>query len=84
MRNLFRILFDYAMEERIPSYLTGNEYKNCTLALQKEEKHFLSLLSPEEARRLEEYFSDASYHGAQEMEAAFRAGIAVALDLLRF
>ena len=42
-----------------------------------------ALLPPEEALRLEEYFADANCHGAQEMEAAFRAGIAVALDLMR-
>ena len=82
MRDAVKILFDCAMEVRIPSYLTGNEYKNCTLALRREEKYFLSLLPPEEALRLEEYFADANCHGAQEMEAAFRAGIAVALDLL--
>lgn len=49
MRDAVKILFDCAMEVRIPSYLTGNEYKNCTLALRREEKHFLSLLPPEEA-----------------------------------
>ena len=54
MRDAVKILFDCAMEVRIPSYLTGNEYKNCTLALRREEKHFLSLLPPEEALRLED------------------------------
>lgn len=84
MQDLTKLLFTYAMEVRIPAYLQSNEYKCGVIALRKEEEHFISLLSSEEANRLEEYFSDASYHGAQEMEAAFRAGIAIALDLLRF
>ena len=63
MRDAVKILFDCAMEVRIPSYLTGNEYKNCTLALRREEKHFLSLLPPEEALRLEEYFASLPIAG---------------------
>ena len=83
MRDSLQALFDYAIEERIPAYLKNGRYQNHTREMEKQEKHFLSLLSPDESRRLEEYFSAASYKGLLEMEAAFRAGIAAALDLLR-
>lgn len=83
MRDSLQALFDYAIEERIPAHLKNDRYQNHTREMEKQEKHFLSLLPPEEALRLEEYFADANCHGAQEMEAAFRAGIAVALDLMR-
>jgi len=83
MQDTIQTLFERALDERIPAYLVGEEYEESTRILERQEAHFLSLLSPDESRKLEEYFSEAAYKTTIKLEAAFRAGFSMAMDLVR-
>lgn len=81
MNNLIKILYEYAQKNRAPAFLVGGEYENVSGIVDRQEKRIAALLPPGGAQAWSNFQGDSELLQAMELEAMFRAGLSIGLEL---
>ena len=81
MTEPMQILFEYAKEERLPSYLSSPEYREVSHLTARLSRRLRDLLSGDSWDTLEKYEDAAAELHSMEMEAMFQAAFALAGEL---
>ena len=83
MNNLIKILYEYAEKNRAPAFLVGGEYEEVSGIVDRQEKRIAALLPPGGAQVWSDFQGDSELLQAMELEAMFRAGLSIGLELSR-
>ena len=84
MTDLMQALYCFARENRITGYLEGDsQYHSVCRCAEKRERLLRAALTPEQAGWLDDLLDEQSIARSAELEAAFQAGFAMALELSR-
>ena len=84
MTELIRILYDYAFERQMPYYLDDEvQYHESNIMSDQQYKDLQQLLGKDGQQRLEDYTDDLRTKHNMELEAMFRAGLALGQELSR-
>ncbi|MDE7221430.1 MAG: hypothetical protein K2O45_17755 [Oscillospiraceae bacterium] len=84
MNELVRILYDHAYEHRMPYYLDDeSQYRESSIMIDRQYKDLQKMLTADGQQRLEDYAGEKSVLHDLELEAIFRAGISIGLELSR-
>lgn len=83
MLDTVRILYEYTLKNRVPAFLTGEEYEEQCRAIEKQEEELRRLLSPEGQQLLKSYSRDLELKGTMELEAMFQAAFSLGMELSR-
>lgn len=84
MSDLIRALYEYACKNRIPAFLAGKEYEELREIVERQETRLTALLPPGGVQTWKDFSGDSFQIQSMELEAAFRAGMSIALELSRF
>lgn len=89
MTDLMQVLYEYAKEELLPSYLPSPEYREVSRLTARLSLRLRDLLPDDDWNTVEKYEDAAAQLHSMELEAAFQArllsgkGAALALPLLQ-
>ena len=81
MTDLMQVLYEYAKEELIPSYLSSPEYREVSHLTARLSRRLRDLLSGDSWDTLEKYEDAAAELHSMELEAMFRAALSLAGEL---
>ena len=81
MTEPMQILFEYAKEERLPSYLSSPEYREVSHLTARLSRRLRDLLSGDSWDTLEKYEDAAAELHSMELEATFQAAFSLAREL---
>ena len=81
MSDAMEILYVYAKEELIPSYLSSPEYREVSHLTARLSRRLRDLLSGDSWDTLEKYEDAAAQLHSLELEAAFQAAFSLAREL---
>ncbi len=80
---LMETLLQYAMDERLPAYLTGTGYNRRLLCMNQREGDLRAALDEEQTQRLEELLGAQFDLRCMEDDALFHLGVSIGLELSR-
>jgi len=83
MTDTIRILYEYALKNRVPGFLAGTEYEELCQVAESEEEKLHRLLPQEEQQSLKNYARDSELKCSMEMEAVFQAALSLGQELSR-
>lgn len=83
MSDLIRALYEYACKNHIPAFLSGKEYEELQEIVEQQETRLTALLPPGGIQTWKDFSGDSFLMQSMELEAAFRAGMSIALELTR-
>ncbi len=83
MLDTVRILYEYTLKNRVPAFLTGEEYEEQCRAIEKQEEELRRLLPPEGQQLLKSYSRNLELNGTMELEAIFQAAFSLGMELSR-
>ena len=81
MTDLMQVLYEYAKEELIPSYLSSPEYREVSHLTARLSRRLRDLLSGDSWDTLEKYEDAAAELHSMELEAMFQAALSLAGEL---
>ena len=81
MTDLMQVLYEYAKEELLPSYLSAPEYREGSHLPARLSRRLRDLLSGDSWNTLEKYEDAAAQLHSLELEAAFQAAFSLAREL---
>ena len=84
MTELIRILYDYAFEHQLDYYLDDQtQYRESEIITDRQYTDLQKLLGRDGQQRLDDYTGDLRTKHNMELEAMFRAGLALGQELSR-
>ena len=83
MLDTVRILYEYTLKNRVPAFLTGEEYEEQCRSTEQQEERLRRLLPPEGQQSLVDYAGDSRIKGDLELEAMFQAAFSLGMELSR-
>ena len=81
MTDLMQVLYEYAKEELLPSYLPSPEYREVSRLTARLSLRLRDLLPDDDWNTVEKYEDAAAQLHSMELEAMFRAAFALAGEL---
>ena len=81
MTDLMQVLYEYAKEELLPSYLSSPEYREVSRLTARLSRRLRDLLSGDSWNTLEKYEDATAQLHSLELEAAFQAAFSLAREL---
>lgn len=83
MTTLLQTIYDYAQKDRAPAFLVGGEYEELSGIVEQQKKRVEALLPPGDAQAWGNFQGDSLLLRSMELEAMFRAGLSLGLELSR-
>ena len=81
MTDLMQVLYEYAKEELLPSYLPSPEYREVSRLTARLSLRLRDLLPDDDWNTVEKYEDAAAELHRKELEAAFQAAFSLAREL---
>ena len=81
MTDLMQVLYEYAQEELLPSYLPSPEYREVSRLTTRLSRRLRDLLADDGWDTVQKYEDAAAELHSMELEAMFRAAFALAGEL---
>lgn len=81
MTDLMQVLYEYAKEELLPSYLPSPEYREVSRLTARLSLRLRDLLPDDDWNTVEKYEDAAAQLHSMELEAAFQAAFSLAREL---
>ena len=81
MTDLMQVLYEYAKEELLPSYLPSREYREAARLSTRLSRRLRDLLADDGWDTVQKYEDAAAQLHSMELEAAFQAAFSLAREL---
>ena len=81
MTDLMQVLYEYAQEELLPSYLPSREYREAARLSTRLSRRLRDLLADDGWDTVQKYEDAAAQLHSMELEAAFQAAFSLAREL---
>lgn len=81
MTDLMQYLYDYTLENRFSHFLTGGEYRDCGVCIDRQREALHAQLPQEQWHMVEKFWDMREQQHAIELEAMFEATVSLAREL---